>query len=328
VQQDSRRRRARGRTEKGTKEATAPRPPDGTLYLVSTPIGNLEDVTHRALRVLREAGVVACEDTRVTRVLLDHYGIRARTVAYHERNRERAAPGLLERLAAGESVALVTDAGTPGVSDPAAHLVALAVERGIPVVPVPGASALLAALVASGLPTARFAFEGFLPRSGRSRRERLARIGVEPRTIVLFEAAPRVAETLRDLASRLGPRRAVVAREITKRFEEFARATLPELAARAQEAPPRGEVVLVVEGLGESEALAERPGQGADAAGADPIGLVERLIRGGSRPSEAVAEVARATGLARRELYRRYLDARAEADGGQGDRDEGAGDSD
>lgn len=329
----------------------------GTLYLVSTPIGNLEDVTHRALRVLGEAAVVACEDTRVTRVLLAHYGIRARTVAYHERNRERAAPGLLARLAGGESVALVTDAGTPGVSDPAAHLVALAVARGIRVVPVPGASALLAALVASGLPTARFAFEGFLPRSGRARRERLARIAFEPRTIVLFEATPRLAATLRDLAGALGPRRAVVAREITKRFEEFLRAPLPDLAQRAGEATLRGEVVVVVEGAtvatgaGAADAAGEvnaARGAGAPDGGArssgrgrrgrrsgptdgagegpapdDPVTLVERLIAGGARTGEAVAEVARALGVSRRELYRRHLDARAAAASGTSAEPEG-----
>ncbi len=297
MQLDSRGQEARGAAGAPVSDGAAL----GTLYLVSTPIGNLEDVTHRALRVLGEAAVVACEDTRVTRVLLAHYGIRARAVAYHERNRERAAPGLLARLAGGESVALVTDAGTPGISDPAAHLVALAVARGIRVVPIPGASALLAALVASGLPTARFAFEGFLPRAGRARRERLARIALESRTVVLFEAAPRVAATLRDLAAALGPRRAVLAREITKRFEEFARASLPDLALRARDAPPRGEVVLVVEGSPEA----------ADAASDDAVALVERLIAGGARTGEAIAEVARALGVPKRELYRRHLDARA-----------------
>ncbi len=326
MQQDSRGKGARGSVRApapGRASAQAPASAAlGTLYLVSTPIGNLEDVTHRALRVLGEAAVVACEDTRVTRVLLAHYGIRARTVAYHERNRERAAPGLLARLAGGESVALVTDAGTPGISDPAAHLVALAVARGIRVVPIPGASALLAALVASGLPTARFAFEGFLPRAGRARRERLARIALEPRTIVLFEAAPRVAATLRDLAAALGPRPAVLAREITKRFEEFLRAPLPDLALFVRDAPPRGEVVLVIEGPTEIAGGAARSrscgagtetggGFGEGAASDDPIALVERLIAGGARTSEAIAEVARALGIPKRELYRRHLDSRA-----------------
>jgi len=283
----------------------------GTLFIVSTPIGNLEDITHRAVRVLREAAVVACEDTRVTRVLLAHYGIVARTVAYHERNRERAAPGLLARLASGESIALATDAGTPGISDPAAHLVALAAERGIPVVPVPGPSALLAALVASGLPTARFLFEGFLPKSGSARRERLERLAAEPRTIVLFEAAPRVAATLRELERALGPRRAVLAREITKLFEEFRRAPLSELVLGVATDPPRGEIVLVVEGASPAAASAVRPGGASDPALEDAFAAAveeaRRLVRDGRRPTAAVAESARSHRLPRRELYRRFV---------------------
>jgi 16S rRNA (cytidine1402-2'-O)-methyltransferase len=269
-------------------------------------------VTHRALRVLREVAVVACEDTRVTRVLLDRYGIRAARVAYHERNRERAAPGILARLSRGDAVALVTDAGTPGISDPAAHLVALAVDRGVPVVPVPGPSALLAALVASGLPTVRFLFEGFLPKGGRARRERIARLAAEPRTIVLYEAAGRVAGTLAELAARLGARRAVVARELTKRHEEFVRGTLLDLAERAAVAPPRGEVVLVVEGAGRGEpalAAGEDAGSRCDDTALDAaVAHARRLAESGVRPTHAIGETARALGVPRRALYRRYLE--------------------
>ncbi|MFN0149892.1 MAG: 16S rRNA (cytidine(1402)-2'-O)-methyltransferase [bacterium] len=312
----------------------------GALYIVSTPIGNLEDVTLRALRILKEADVVACEDTRVTRTLLTHYGIGTRTTPYHERNRERAAPGILARLARGESVAVVTDAGTPGISDPAAHLVALAIEGGFVVSPIPGASAPAAALAASGLQAARYVFEGFLPKSGSARRQRIARLAAEPHTIVIFESPTRVAATLKDLAAALGQRRAVVAREITKMFEEFARATLPELAARYAEKAPRGEVVLVIEGIEGAARGGARDGKRqshdasavnaassfdragvADAAGAAltdaaaPHVLLEAALRRvaelaaeGARPSAAVARAAREFGVPRRELYTRYAD--------------------
>ena len=267
--------------------------------------------------------MIACEDTRVTRTLLMHYGIATRTLAYHERNRERAAPGILARLGRGENVALVTDAGTPGISDPAAHLVALAVERGFTVFPIPGPSAPTAALAVSGFPASRYLFEGFLPRAGGARRERIARIANEPHTIVLFESPGRTGATLADLAAVLGPRRAVVAREITKRFEEFARATLPELAARYAEAPPRGEVVLVIEGA-ELVARVKRRGIASGAAAppeplsAQPLDAASsfeaalrrawQLAAEGARPSEAVARAAREFGIVRRDLYRRFVE--------------------
>ncbi len=306
-----------------------PRAEAGALYIVSTPIGNLEDVTLRALRILKEADVVACEDTRVTRKLLTHYGIGTRMIAYHERNRERAAPGILARLARGESVALVTDAGTPGISDPAAHLVALAIEGGFVVSPIPGPSAPAAALAASGLQAARYVFEGFLPKSGSARRQRIARLAAEPHTIVIFESPARIAATLKDLAAALGPRRAVVAREITKMFEEFARATLPELAARYAEKGARGEIVLVIEGIegaaradarepesavrtASSHAAAGIPGVLPGEALAPCVSLdaalhrVAELAAEGARPSAAVARAAREFGVPRRDLYARY----------------------
>jgi 16S rRNA (cytidine1402-2'-O)-methyltransferase len=307
----------------------------GVLYVVATPIGNLEDITLRAIRTLKEADAIACEDTRVTRTLLVHYGVATRTLAYHERNRERAAPGILARLERGESVALVTDAGTPGISDPAAHLVALAVERGIAVCPIPGPSSPTAALAVSGFPASRYLFEGFLPRAGGARRERIARIANEPHTIVLFESPGRTGATLADLAAVLGPRRAVVAREITKRFEEFARATLPELAARYAETAPRGEVVLVIEGaelvarerrrrVNESGEAGSRsavsgansplvPPKAPQALDATPsleaaLRRAAQLAAEGARPSEAVARAAREFGIVRRDLYRRFVE--------------------
>jgi len=293
------------------------------LYVVATPIGNLEDITLRAIRTLKEANVIACEDTRVTRTLLMHYGIGVRTLAYHERNRDRAAPGILARLGRGENVALVTDAGTPGISDPAAHLVALAVERGIAVCPIPGPSSPTAALAVSGFPASRYLFEGFLPRAGGARRERIARLTAEPHTIVLFESPGRTGATLADLAAALGPRRAVVAREITKRFEEFARATLPELAARYAEAPPRGEVVLVIEGAELATRVKRRGIASGAAAPPEPLSApplhaapsleaalrrAAQLAAEGARPSEAVARAAREFGIVRRDLYRRFVE--------------------
>ena len=235
----------------------------GRLYLVSTPIGNLGDVTLRALETLRTAAVVLAEDTRHSRPFLQRYEIATPLESYHEHNEARMVPRVLARLQAGESVALVSDAGTPLLSDPGARLVEAAVEAGIPVVPIPGASALLAALVASGLDASRFTFFGFLPRKGRERGEALAELAALRHTAVLYEAPGRVADTLAQLAEAAGPERAVVvARELTKQYEELRRGTAGELATYYRDSPPRGEVVLVVGGarpavVGEAE-LRER----------------------------------------------------------------------
>jgi 16S rRNA (cytidine1402-2'-O)-methyltransferase len=220
------------------------------LYVVATPLGNLEDVTLRALEVLRSADVVACEDTRVTRRLLLRHGVEARLVSYHEHNERTKAPHLAERAAAGEKVALVTNAGTPLLSDPGYHLVRECLERGVRVVPVPGPSAATAALVASGLPTHRFVFIGFPPRKPGPRRRALEGVSSFVGSILLFEAPQRLAATLREAADVLGPRRACVARELTKVHEEFVRGTLQELAERFAASPPRGECTVVVEGAG------------------------------------------------------------------------------
>ena len=221
----------------------------GRLFLVSTPIGNLGDVTLRALDTLRAASLILAEDTRHSRPFLQRYDVATPLESYHEHNEARMVPRVLERLRAGDDIALVTDAGTPLLSDPGARLVGAAVREGIAVVPVPGASALLAALVASGLDATRFTFYGFLPRKGRERGAALAEIVALPHTAVVYEAPGRVAETLAELAE-LGAaeREVVVARELTKQFEELRRGTAASLASYYGDAPPRGEVVLVVGG--------------------------------------------------------------------------------
>ena len=247
----------------------------GTLYIVSTPIGNLADLTFRAVEVLASVALIVAEDTRHSRHLLDRYAVQTPVQAYHEHNEARATPALVARLAAGDSVALISDAGTPLLSDPGARLAQAAIAAGIAVVPVPGASALLAALVASGLSAERFTFFGFLPRKGRERGGAIDEIAALPHTAVIYEAPPRVADTLADLArAGAGDRPVAVARELTKQFEEVRRGTVAELAAYYDATPPRGEVVLVLAGAppvpeaDEStlrERAAELRGQGADA---------------------------------------------------------------
>jgi len=232
----------------GTERAGAPRSGTGTLYVVATPIGNLEDVSLRALRVLREVDLVAAEDTRHVRKLLDHYGIRKRVVSYHEHNERTRTPQLLAALRSGRSVALVSDAGTPALSDPGYPLVRACAEAQIPVVPVPGPSAAVAALVVSGLPTDRFLFLGFPPRRRPARRRFFEEVRDGRATLVLFESPHRLADCLEDALAVLGDRRAAVCRELTKLHEEVRRGTLSELVSWARQAAPRGEVTVVVEG--------------------------------------------------------------------------------
>jgi 16S rRNA (cytidine1402-2'-O)-methyltransferase len=219
----------------------------GTLFVVSTPIGNMGDFSFRAVETLRQVDAILAEDTRHTGQLLKRYEIDRRMIAYHEHNEAKSTPGLVERLRRGESFALVTDAGTPILSDPGARLVAACIEAGVSVVPIPGASALLAALVVSGLPADRFTFFGFLPRTGRDRAGAMAELSSLSHTAVLYEAPNRVAATLADLAEVAGADRPVaVAREMTKQFEEIRRGTLAELSAYYENAPPRGEVVILL----------------------------------------------------------------------------------
>ena len=309
----------------GAEPGADPAPAGGRLYVVATPIGNLGDVSFRALEVLRAVPLVAAEDTRITRRLFARYEITTHLVPHHARNAEATLPALLAHLRARRDLALVTDAGTPLVSDPGAGLVAAWAAEGGAGVPVPGASAVLAALVASGIAGPRWSFEGFLPRRGRERRERLERLDTDGRTAVLFEAPGRLAATLTELAATCGPERQVaVCRELTKLHEETLRGSLGELAEAAAggEIDPRGEVVIV---LGErpvdrrhapdpgrtgGPVTAEgSPGTGLEAPGAlgDPLvearAAVARLVSDGIARGEAARRVAAATGLPRRRLY-------------------------
>ncbi|HEV2707951.1 MAG TPA: 16S rRNA (cytidine(1402)-2'-O)-methyltransferase [Pyrinomonadaceae bacterium] len=277
----------------------------GTLYLVATPIGNLEDITQRALRVLGEVDLIACEDTRRTRVLLERFGLKAKTTSYHEHNERERAADLCALMESGASIALVSDAGTPGINDPGYRLVRAAVERAISVVPVPGAAAFVAALVASGLPTDQFFFGGFLPARTHARRARLSELRALPATLIFYEAPHRIAESLADAREILGEREAVVARELTKVHEEMARGRLSELAARfAVEGAARGEMVLVID---------RTPVAGADDGGVETsvAALVSQFEGEGLDPRAALKRAARTLGLTRDEAYRRLVAERA-----------------
>jgi 16S rRNA (cytidine1402-2'-O)-methyltransferase len=231
----------------------------GTLYIVATPIGNLEDITLRALRVLKEVDAIAAEDTRHTRVLLKHYGIQTPLTSYHEHNERTKAEDLVKRLLEGQNIALVSDAGTPAISDPGFRLVAQAVDAGIRIIPLPGASALTAVLSASGLPTDRVAFEGFLPAKKKQRREKLRALRDETRTLVFYEAPHRLAEALDDVQELLGDREAVLAREVSKVHEEFLRGRISELIRALRRREIRGEFTLIISGsAGEISVTEER----------------------------------------------------------------------
>jgi 16S rRNA (cytidine1402-2'-O)-methyltransferase len=229
----------------------------GVLYIVATPIGNLEDITLRALRVLKEVDLIAAEDTRHTRHLLDRHGIKTMLTSYYEHNELRMAPLLVERLRRGESIALVTDAGTPAISDPGYRLVTAAIAAEIPVTPVPGPSAVTAVLTASGLPPDRFAFEGFLPGGKKERRARLLALKDDPRTLVFYEAPHRLKESLADIRDILGEREVVLAREVTKVHEEFRRGPAGELLAQLENEKIRGEITLVVKGASGETAVSQ-----------------------------------------------------------------------
>jgi 16S rRNA (cytidine1402-2'-O)-methyltransferase len=286
-----------------TTEGASP----GTLYVVSTPIGNMGDFSFRAVEILKSVSAVLAEDTRRTRHLLDRYEIKTPAQSYHEHNEAKSTPKLVERLAAGESFALVSDAGTPLVSDPGSRLVNAAADAGIPIVPVPGASALLAALVASGLDIERFTFFGFLTRSGTERRHTLDEIASLTHTAVLYESPNRLAETLSEIEARGGgARRAVVAREMTKQFEEVRRGTVGELRAYYEEVTARGELVLVLGG-----ALVEAPSEDAVRA------RVRELRAAGTSSRDTAAVVSREMGVPKRVAYR--LSQEADMEPGAGD---------
>jgi 16S rRNA (cytidine1402-2'-O)-methyltransferase len=282
----------------GQAEITA-RPLEAALYLVATPIGNLGDITLRALETLAGCDVLACEDTRVTRVLLDRFAIRQRPVAYHEHNAAEAGPKLIAALEQGRSVALVSDAGTPLVSDPGFRLVEQAQAAGIRVVPIPGPSAVLAALTASGLPSDAFLFAGFLPVKDGQRRTRLAELVAVPATLIFFESPRRLADTLAAMSEVYGDRSAAIGRELTKTFEEMRTGTLATLAAHYAQAPtPKGEIVICV---GPPEERAES---------AEDVDRLLQSLAAEMPASKAAAEAAKMTGQPKQALYRRLLELR------------------
>lgn len=265
----------------------------GTLFLVGTPIGNLGDLTDRARRTLAEVNLVAAEDTRRTGRLLGGLGIKARMVSFFEGNEAQRIPELLRALSGGADVAVVSDAGMPGLSDPGYRLVAACVEAGIPVDVIPGPSAAVSALVVSGLPTDRFVFEGFLPRSGRARSERVEAVAGEPRTVVLFESPRRLTSTLRDLLAACGERRVAVVRELTKLHQEVIRGRLSEVLEQLGSRELKGEVVLVVEGGGRRAAPNEE----------EAVRLAASLVRDGARKREASRRVGDLTGVSATRIY-------------------------
>ena len=272
------------------------RAPPGRLFVVATPIGNLADITLRAIRVLGDVDVIAAEDTRTTRKLLAHHNIQTPLISYHEHNEALRTPELLGRLQAGESVAIVSEAGTPSISDPGYRLIDASIAAQVPVEPVPGPSAILAALVVSGLPSDAFVFEGFLPRRAGERRRRLAELAAEQRTLVLFEAPHRVDSSLQDMLDALGDRRAALCRELTKLHEEVRRGPLSDLVGSLQRSPVKGELVIVVEG--------------APAAVPDVDAAVDEVMertRKGESVREATRSVAVQRGVSRRALYDRVL---------------------
>ena len=298
---------SRGSGEFDVHRSGKPEPMDtGRLFLVSTPIGNLEDISLRALRILREASRVVCEDTRRTGNLLRHYQVATPMIPFHRFNEHRLLAKLVERLLAGENLALTTDGGTPLISDPGFSLVRAAVANGIPVIPVPGASALIAGVVGSGLPCDRILFIGFLPHRISDRRKLLSALRDREETLVFFDSPRRVAGSLEAMASILGDRQAALCREMTKLHEEFVRGNLEALSAAAGQRAMKGEITLVVEG--------ERPKEPARVAESDLRREVEERVSQGVSRRDAVREVAHRRGLSRREIYRlsRPLPARKE----------------
>jgi 16S rRNA (cytidine1402-2'-O)-methyltransferase len=274
----------------------------GTLYLIATPIGNLEDITHRAIRVLGEVDLIACEDTRHTQKLLNHYGIKTKTISYHEHNERERAAELLELLKEDSNVAVVSDAGTPAISDPGFRLTRLAIDSSVRVVPLPGASALTVALIASGLPTDEFFFGGFLPARSGARRARLVELRSLPATLIFYEGPHRIATTLKDALEILGEREAVVARELTKLHEEIARGRLSELAVQFSSAgSARGEMVLIID-----RTVIETGSSEDKTVGSIAVLLAEFETQGLDH-REALKKAARELGLSRDEAYRRLV---------------------
>jgi 16S rRNA (cytidine1402-2'-O)-methyltransferase len=286
--------------------AAEPQTSTGCLYLVGTPIGNLEDITLRALRILKEADQIACEDTRHTQKLLTHYDIHKPLVSYHEHNELTRAPELVVAMEQGAKIALVSDAGMPLVSDPGHRLVMLCLRHHIPVVPIPGPSALLASLSASGMPTEEFLFVGFLPSRGGERRRALERLRIEERTIILYEAPHRVAECVAEALEILGERPACLAREVTKLHEEFVRGKLSEIATALEERPARGEITLILGPSDVSEGQAQGNSAQSLAARVEELMHQAKLDR-----KEALKLAAKERGLTRRAAYHQIVGGRS-----------------
>ncbi len=277
----------------------------GVLYLVATPIGNLEDMTYRAVRLLGEVDLIAAEDTRNSLKLLNHFEIKTPMTSYHEHNKYEKAEALVGKLLDGMDIAVITDAGTPGISDPGEELVRQCYAAGIRVVPVPGACAAVNALVASGLPTRRFAFEAFLPQDKKERQAVLEELKRECRTIVIYEAPHRLQKTLRELGDVLGDRAVTVCRELTKKHETFFAATLLQAAAYYETEMPKGECILVIQGLSREEQEHEKQKQW------DAMSIPEHVrlyMEKGMEKKEAVKQVAKDRGLPKREVYEQALD--------------------
>jgi 16S rRNA (cytidine1402-2'-O)-methyltransferase len=269
----------------------------GTLYIVSTPIGNLEDITLRALRVFKEADLIAAEDTRRSAKLLSHYGISKPMISYWREKEKVRSDEIIRRLQGGQSVALVSDAGTPGISDPGAVLIRKAIEEHVPVVPIPGPSAFVAALSISGLPTEEFTFVGFLPSRRVQRRKILKDLSLERTTLIFYEAPHRIIDTLADMEEMLGKRKAAVSREITKIHEEVLRGNIPEIAGEIRKNKVAGEFVIIVEGKVEGNRPSER----------DVLSEVSMLMKRGLGRKEAVKKIAGQYGLSKNELYDKSL---------------------
>ncbi len=279
----------------------------GTLYLVATPIGNLEDITLRALGVLKEVDLIACEDTRHTRKLLTHYGISKPAISYHEHNERARATNLVARLEAGENIALVSDAGTPLVSDPGYRLVGEAISRGITIVPVPGPSALITALAASGLPTDEFTFAGFLPSRQTARRARLDELAQLKSTLIFYEAPHRIRQTIADALEVLGDRQSALARELTKLHEEFLRGKLSDIAASIDKQPIKGEIVLLI-----GPPLADNQPKPVSRSVSEEV---EEIMQGeGLDHKSALKRVARLRGITKSEAYRQLVAERKATD--------------
>jgi 16S rRNA (cytidine1402-2'-O)-methyltransferase len=276
----------------------------GTLYLVATPIGNMEDMTYRAVRILSEVDVIACEDTRTSRKLLDHFDIHTPTTSYHEFNKIEKAPSLLRALDEGKDVALISDAGSPGISDPGEELVAMCYEEGYNVSAIPGATASVVALTSSGQKTRRFAFEAFLPKDKKERRRVLEEMERETRTLIVYEAPHRLKETLRELNQALGNRSITICRELTKKFEEHRKTTIEEAMTYYEQNDPRGEYVLIIAGKTKEEVAAEETARWEELSIEEHL---QKYLDEGLEKKDAMKAVAKDRGVSKRDIYNALL---------------------